>query len=192
MRQIIPGLTDLALEGENQAEKLGFVTKMAGDKRLVHNNSVDAFRHAYVSAKITRDSLGGRYVARAKGDFVEQNGEWFQNQSADERQMDEHNNAIGEEIGEVAKREGWSDDQIAEAVKKAILQGQLILRPGQSAGLPSPEDIPYQNRLLPQEPRRGSSINWPGDRAGPDGGAVLVHPYERDSGPVRGHYRSRP
>jgi hypothetical protein len=107
-------------EAKEHADKRGIDTTTA------HNNSFDAFRHAYTSAKITRDGMGGRYEARALGDFYEQNNDWFQDQRPDEETMDKHNNAIGEEIGELARQNDWSDDQIADAVKQAMSKGSLL------------------------------------------------------------------
>jgi hypothetical protein len=156
-------------EAKEHADKRGIDTTTA------HNNSFDAFRHAYTSAKITRDGMGGRYEARALGDFYEQNNDWFQAQKPDEEAMDKHNNAIGEETGELAKQNDWSDDQIADAVKQAIEQWQLIVRPGSPADVPPPGAIGVDKQ---SGYAWDSLIDWPGDRPGVDGSQVLVNPYD--------------
>ena len=69
-----------------------------------HNNKTDAFRHAYISAKQTRDN--GSLRTNVLGKANELKGAIFYGQSSNEWKMDEHNNRVGRAIGQRAKNEG--------------------------------------------------------------------------------------
>ena len=71
------------------------------------NDALDAFRHAYTSAAITQEH--GALIALIAGHANEIKGA-LKGQDSKERNMDNWNNAVGRDIGEVAD----SRDEIAE------------------------------------------------------------------------------
>lgn len=107
-----------------------------------HNDSLDAFRHAYASARATKEY--GEAAAMAGGFFHEAKGQFRDITSSDpkydqplpESVMDIHNNQVAIEIGKQAQQEGWSNSRIAEEVKKALDDGKLILKPSESVSVP--------------------------------------------------------
>jgi hypothetical protein len=86
---------------------------------LGHNDAVDAFRHAYVSAKLAADF--GRVPAWIAGMVNEARhpGPWG------ERDMDAQNNAAGRNIGMEAARQG-QQQKIADMVRQAQRAKELI------------------------------------------------------------------
>jgi hypothetical protein len=112
----IPNLSDrdrLANEADRAAEQLGLSGR--------HNGDWDAFRHAYVSAEITRQY--GEGWAHLLGNIVElRRPEGFFNGEAN---MDLWNNARGREIG---KDSAGKEDTI-ERIKDALLRGDLMRDP---------------------------------------------------------------
>jgi hypothetical protein len=74
----------------------------------------------YTSAKVTRDYGSAAARALATGN------EMVHGNAANERYMDEHNNAVGREIGRRAREENWSDDRIADEVKRSMDSGQVV------------------------------------------------------------------
>ena len=85
-----------------------------------HNDAVDAYRHAYVSAVMTYDS--NKFVAYILGTAHEIKGELFGNQPAGQRNMDLWNNSQGRDIGSAAS----SREVIAQNVFDSLQNGNLI------------------------------------------------------------------
>lgn len=121
-------LENMRLDASKMATKYGI-----GEG--THNGPQDAFRHAYISAKVTRDE-GGLY-AQAMGtgnEYLREVQKRFETKGMEgnpsgEWNMDELNNMAGREIGRKAKEEGWDDDRIAQEVKKAMENGKLVEHP---------------------------------------------------------------
>ena len=84
------------------------------------NDALDAYRHAYVSAVMTRDYK--KIVAHVAGTGHEVKGELFGGQPAGERNMDLWNNSKGRDIGSAAP----SRTAIAQNVYNALQNGELI------------------------------------------------------------------
>jgi len=82
-----------------------------------HNDRNDAFRHCYWSALITRDV--GSVRAKAFTDAHETNP----GQPTAEKEMDLHNNSEGIQIG--LRYPNGSDEEIAKACEKAVIDGRL-------------------------------------------------------------------
>ncbi|MDR1225501.1 MAG: hypothetical protein LBK47_01200 [Prevotellaceae bacterium] len=87
----------------------------------LHNGSGDAFRHAFWSALNAYDQ--GRGLAEQFGNAHESGPG---NPEA-EKNMDLHNNSVGYDIGEEAQENGWSEQQIIDAVLDALDNGRLIV-----------------------------------------------------------------
>jgi hypothetical protein len=86
-----------------------------------HNNDVDAFRHAYVSGVFTHEY--GEKIARFLGWLNE-----FANiapESRDENNMDCWNNEVGRKLALKYK----TREQLADAIKNALANGELITAP---------------------------------------------------------------
>lgn len=147
-----------------------------------HNDDMDAFRHGYTSAKVSKD--GGREIAELGGIFHEVKGQTQDILNRDPRYdqplaesiMDEHNNSVGRGLGVKAAKEGWSNQRLAREIKKALDTGKLIRRP---------EDAP---NLQDYPTKKGASIM---DYYG-KGVDVQVRSYARGSEQVKAHTRSRP
>ena len=89
---------------------------------LGRNDERDAFRHAFWSALDAYEH--GADLAREYGNAHEDSDPY---QSVDERNMDLHNNEVGYEIGEFARENGWSEEQIEQAILDAIEDGRLVV-----------------------------------------------------------------
>jgi hypothetical protein len=87
------------------------------------NDALDAYRHAYVSAVMTRDY--NKFVAHVAGTVHEVRGELFGNPVAGERNMDLWNNSKGRDIGSNTP----SRAAIAQNVYDALQNGELITTP---------------------------------------------------------------
>ena len=74
-----------------------------------HNDAVDAFRHAYVSAALAQDYTA--FLSKIAGDDFENKGD-AKGQLPKERNMDDWNNAVGREIG--------SSTDTREEIKEAV------------------------------------------------------------------------
>lgn len=107
-----PYLTSLATK---EAAKLG----LTGEG---HNDALDAFRHAYISALFSYYSTTG--IASVFGWANEIKGDFLNNQPPAERRMDEFNNEVGRGLGSVAS----STEEIAPLIYKALMNGQLIIK----------------------------------------------------------------
>ncbi|WP_373975495.1 calcium-binding protein [Chitinibacter sp. SCUT-21] len=94
-----------------------------------HNDARDAFRHAYSSAVLARDITS--LPAAAMGQFWEVLG-LVSGGPISEGDMDLWNNSVGRnvlnELGDCA-----TNDEIAEAIKKALDEGRLVVEPGGGA-----------------------------------------------------------
>ncbi|MGK5030541.1 DUF6973 domain-containing protein [Janthinobacterium sp. MDT1-19] len=88
-----------------------------------HNNSWDAFRHAYVSAEMTR--VHGSLTAKILGDMHEIKGDFTRDQPWAEKNMDLWNNAAGRKIGE----NSYNAADSARRVSNALDNGSLIKDP---------------------------------------------------------------
>lgn len=77
----------------------------------------DAFRHIVASAEMTRRRSPA--LAWALGEANELKGNFFDRQSADDLEMDRHNNEIGRRIGEKAR----SFDDVLAGAREAISEG---------------------------------------------------------------------
>ena len=82
----------------------------------------DAFRHALWSALDAYDH--GRELADEYADAHEEENDPLQSDEA--REMDNHNNEVGIEIGEEARENGWDEDRIIEEILDALEDGRLI------------------------------------------------------------------
>ncbi len=103
-----------------------------------HNGEWDAFRHAYVSAEMTR--AHGAFTAKLLGDMYEIKGQ-FGGQPWQEKNMDLWNNYAGRQIG--SHSAGPNDT--ARRVKNALDSRSLITDPGHDGrqhgtGQPPPDD----------------------------------------------------
>lgn len=85
-----------------------------------HNGAWDAFRHAYVSAEMTR--AHGTFTAKLLGDLYEIKGQFANNQPWQEKNMDLWNNSAGRRIG----ADSYGPGDTARRVKNAIDNGSLI------------------------------------------------------------------
>jgi hypothetical protein len=92
----------------------------------VHNNDVDAFRHAYVSGVMTQKY--GSFRANILGQLNELKGDIVRDQPKEEKNMDLWNNAVGRKYGEQTK----SRKKLAELIKEALNKGALIITTNQS------------------------------------------------------------
>lgn len=86
----------------------------------LHNGRGDAFRHTYWSALMTKHV--GESLARKYGYAHE--AEAPQDQPRNEREMDQHNNAVGRSIG--VENPTASDNVLADAVEQALDSGRLM------------------------------------------------------------------
>jgi hypothetical protein len=89
---------------------------------------LDAFRHAYASAEMTREY--GEALAHSSGDLYELYDDIFKHPRPGEKNMDLWNNAVGRSIG----KNSQSSDDSAQQAYDALIQGNLIT----------------QDRLLPE------------------------------------------
>jgi len=95
-----------------------------------HNDCRDAFRHAYLSAKMAQHSesdakqLGDAHERRIVGPY-------------EETYMDLHNNRVGRKIGGAKENKNKSDAEIMELVAQALKNGELITSPDQVPPLPN-------------------------------------------------------
>ncbi|HNQ00247.1 MAG TPA: hypothetical protein PKK99_14395, partial [Bacteroidia bacterium] len=87
------------------------------------NDVLDAYRHAYVSAVMTKDH--GEFIAFVAGAAHEIRGDLFNGQKSEPRRMDDWNNSVGREIGAAAS----SRESIAQDVHSALQSGELITDP---------------------------------------------------------------
>ena len=97
-----------------------------------HNSPRDAFRHSFTSAMLTKDTTSG--VAETLGYANEVPSLFSGITDIADRQdtmMDLHNNSFGRNIGKQAKKEGWSEQQIADKLHEAIKNGQLVTEKSQ-------------------------------------------------------------
>ena len=93
------------------------------DKKLakLSNNDVDAFRHAYTSGIIVQE-----YKNSFIADILGQANEIFRpNNPKEQVNMDLWNNAIGRKYG----KETTSRKELADKLKKALENGELIISP---------------------------------------------------------------
>jgi hypothetical protein len=163
-------------EAYAKAEERGIVIENG------RNNTADAFRHTYTSAKMARDL--GRIESRLLGTA----NEVIHKNDVKERFMDEYNNNVGRALGEVAKKEKWTDDQLADAVKKAIDEKIVITDIEQV----TPEQAKQNPYFIPEtKPDLSPSPTTPKAESSQEEG-ILVHLYARKTGDVKGHKRSRP
>jgi hypothetical protein len=88
-----------------------------------HNTRWDAFRHAFVSAEMTR--VHGSLTAKFLGDMYEIKGDFAHNQPWTEKNMDLWNNAAGRKIGE----NSYNAADSARRVSNALDNGSLIIDP---------------------------------------------------------------
>lgn len=132
-----------------------------------HNGKQDAFRHAYISAKVTRDE--DTLYARAMGTGNEWKTEieeriktkLTQGNPAGEWEMDEHNNKIGRIIGRKAQEEGWGDERLAVEINTALEAGKMVEKPRPDEDI-SPENItPTQHDVKkPSVPANPSIMDY--------------------------------
>lgn len=87
------------------------------------NGEWDAFRHAYVSAEMTR--IYGAGTAKFLGDMNEIKGQFVNGQPHQEKNMDLWNNKAGRDIGANSS----SPAETAHRVKNALENGALITEP---------------------------------------------------------------
>ena len=120
---------DMIADAKKHGESLG--VKGGG-----HNGAQDAFRHAYISAKYTKEN--GSNIAKILGTLNEYKNDYDlkklgkKGNPKGEWDMDEYNNAIGRAIGVKAEKEGWDDERIAKEVKDILDKGELITNPEQA------------------------------------------------------------
>lgn len=117
-------------------------------KHAFWNNEADAFKHAFMQAKLTFDYT--TLPAKIVGDFHELDGA-LKKQPISEMIMDLWNNAVGRKIGREVKDEllgkeklsqNKLDDIIAEKIMQKMRKGELITSPykGNITGKASPLD----------------------------------------------------
>lgn len=106
-----------------------------------HNGNIDAFRHIYASAQTTKayDAPVARILGSGKewkthiegkvGHFLgikDDNKQIMQDGNpTNEWQMDEHNNAIGRDLGERPSAEGWDHERLLKEIGKAFSDGRV-------------------------------------------------------------------
>lgn len=86
-----------------------------------HNDGSDALRHAYWSAL---NQMSAGYDSGDAKRFG-QCHECDPNQPQEEKEMDLYNNDVGFEYGRRALQEGWSEDKLADEIRKAYARGEL-------------------------------------------------------------------
>lgn len=102
-----------------------------------HNDEIDAFRHAYVSGRVTQVALGQQWIARKFGNDAEV-GPAHPNDPYEHR-MDLWNNEAGRRLGDEAS----DPDALARRVYSALRNGELV------GGLGDPR----LRQLFPDDPR---------------------------------------
>jgi hypothetical protein len=107
-------------EAYDHAQKFGMNIHAKLD---FHTNRIDAFRHAYASAEMTREY--GENWADIAGRLHEFYDDLFTEQNANAKNMDLWNNAVGRDIGKTSK----SSDDSAQRVYDALNNGDLIVDP---------------------------------------------------------------
>lgn len=110
------------------------------------DNDVDAFRHAYVSGVFTQRF--GDIVADILGQINELEGDLKRNQSPGQKNMDLWNNDIGRKYGQVTN----SKEKLAELLKEALSQGELIITPNQNQDSRIYKEPDYSNAIDPNKP----------------------------------------
>ncbi len=86
-----------------------------------HNDTLDAFRHTYISAMFAY--YAGNGIAHGFGELNELKGDIWNGQPISERHMDEHNNEVGRKIGQNAT----NHEDIGKHVYDALARGELII-----------------------------------------------------------------
>ncbi len=168
--------------------------KIAKDMGFRNDGEIDAFRHAYTSAKM-RETYG-EAIANATGHAHEIGRDIFGNNPINDRNMDIHNNEMGRIIeSEIASR-GIIDDEkeklLREEIAKSVRNRELQTDPN----IP-PRPRQNHDQKIPSEPAdiRVGLSNDPAPTivtGGSGGGEVFVHSYSRRTGDVQSHTRSRP
>ncbi|HEX8404353.1 MAG TPA: hypothetical protein VF670_07030 [Duganella sp.] len=134
------------------------------------NGDWDAFRHAFVSAEMTR--IYGAGTAKFLGDMNEIKGQFTQGQPHQEKNMDLWNNKAGRDIGSHTS----SAEQTARKVMNALENGALITEPnvdgrqnstGQQTTDDSDPDVPCCDEC-------GAAANWPPPTLPPRPGEVAT------------------
>lgn len=112
--------------GEYDSQAREFYEKMAPSDRPGRggwNDSEDAFRHAYASARLALDA--GETVSHAMGTLNEYKGMLLDKAGSAETGMDLWNNRVGREIARDLPSNA-TPQEIAEAVHRALERGQLV------------------------------------------------------------------
>ena len=123
-------------EAYEMAKKIGYKV----DSSTGHNDELDAFRHAYASAKVFQDS---EFLSKYGGIFHEVKGQLKDVFSRDpknsqpvaESLMDIHNNRIGRDIG-MKVGDKAEKEELAREVHRALQKGKMVTQPP-TATLPS-------------------------------------------------------
>ena len=123
-----------------------------------HNNDVDALRHAYVSGVFTMEY--NATVAKILGDLNEifPHCPYNRNTSPEggERDMDDWNNRIGREHGEKPK----TREELFEGLKKALKNGDLIVRPEDPRKNSSTEGPVRESVVVLKESETGENLSF--------------------------------
>ncbi|MCA1791646.1 MAG: hypothetical protein LC667_17880, partial [Thioalkalivibrio sp.] len=101
-----------------------------------HNGPQDAYRHCLASCEAAREN--GQAIAEFLGWANERKGDWEHKQDRREREMDEHNNSCGRQLGDGAA----SKRQCERGCRLALDYG--ILRPFLGPGTPTAYSPPIQ------------------------------------------------
>ena len=99
--------------------------KMGVKPGIGWNDERDAFRHVYTSAVIASRPIMGRAQAYIGGELKEIVGD---NTNA-EHWMDRRNNKIGRDIGQMARENNWSKEEIAREIIRQINDGTVVTNP---------------------------------------------------------------
>lgn len=150
-----------------------------------HNDAIDAFRHAYVSGRVTQIALGQQWVARRFGDDAEI-GPAHPNDPYEHR-MDLWNNEAGRRIGATTS----GRNELARETYAALQRGDLVLSL-QDARLRQlfPDDPRLQ--LLQGDPQRELVTARDVDRINRDASRLQDQSRDRfpDAHPDRGFFNA--
>lgn len=140
-------IKEYQLEANDVAKQLGFDT----EKPHGHNDELDAFRHAYASAKVTQEQ--GNFISKAGGIFHEVKGQIQDFRSDDphydqpisESWMDLLNNRVGRSVGDRAVAEKWNKMQVGEEIMRLMKSDRMQTTPPK---LNLPSILDYYNKSM--------------------------------------------
>lgn len=163
-----------------EAEQIGL------DLGIIYKDEIDAFRHAYVAAKM-QETFGPDF-SRAMGELNEEARDVFnqalslgeKNNPQGQWDQDLFNNTVGQNIEKEIARDGSHGDEKERRLRLRILKAVRT------------KELQLEHVNTPRRPKRESPTFdslFPGT---PTYGEVAVTGYRRATGEVQSHSRSRP